>query len=441
MSGSLPNQTDDLLPRAVAAMRQSPAPDGPAPELVSRTLAALSREKRRPRPAFFERISHMAWTSKVSVALAMAASVVVVYLGLLTTAGNSLAFADVVSVLNKVRSAKWKTTTESTLANNQTVKSTGTGMFLSPSHERMEFTFQGSDGVLITDGEKGKILTLDPAGKTAMFLDVENVPAGQESPFGRTFLAFRQLASDVLNDQAGKVQRLGSQTIDGKHAEGFQTAHGGVQVKIWVDPDTAIPVRVEQSSISSVGPQAHTVMSDFQVNVDMDESLFNLDVPQGYSLQQPAKIDLSKDPVQYLADSLKLAAEVNDGVFPPTLRGQDGIDGILLRSPDKLVKIITGNSGELTPDARREAGVKLSMTVAGAFGMLGAMSPEQNDWHYAGKGVKLNAPNQPIFWYRRHKASATYSVLYADLSVKEVPAAEAPKEPAPSGQNTEDQSE
>jgi outer membrane lipoprotein-sorting protein len=352
-----------------------------------------------------------------------------------------LAFADVVSVLNKVRSAKWKTTTESTLANNQTVKSTGTGMFLSPSHERMEFTFQGSDGVLITDGEKGKILTLDLAGKTAMFLDVKNVPAGQQSPFGKTFIAFRQMATDVLNDKAGKVQRLGSRTIDGKQAEGFQTAYGGIQVKIWVDPATAIPVRLEESSISSAGPVGHTVMSDFQVNVDMDESLFNLDVPEGYSLQQPAKIDLSKNPIEYLAESLKLAAEVNDGVFPPTLRGEEGIDGIFLRSPEKLVKIITSSSGEPTPDERRQAAVKLSMTVGGAFGMLGAMSPEQNDWHYAGKGVKLNAPNQPIFWYRSHKASATYSVLYADLSVKEVPAAETPKEPAPSEQNTEGPSE
>jgi hypothetical protein len=70
----------------------------------------------------------------------------------------------------------------------------------------------------------------------------------------------------------------------------------------------------------------------------------------------------------------------------------------------------------------------LAVKLGGTFGFLQGLSSE-NDWHYAGKDVKLNTPNRPIFWFRRNKSSTTYYVLYADLSVKEVPSEQVPKMP------------
>jgi hypothetical protein len=67
--------------------------------------------------------------------------------------------------------------------------------------------------------------------------------------------------------------------------------------------------------------------------------------------------------------------------------------------------------------------------LGGALGVLVLLSPEQNDWHYVGKDVKLNTPDRAIFWYKLYKESASYQVIYADLSIKEVSAAEAPKLP------------
>jgi len=186
-------------------------------------------------------------------------------------------------------------------------------------------------------------------------------------------------------------------------------------------------VRVESTTTS--GPAGHTVLTDFQVDVDLDKELFSLELPTGYTVQQTVQLDLSKDPISYLAETLKLTAEVNDGVFPPTLRGDDGIDGILMRSPLKLAKAM--GTGVNSPQQSRDLGIKLSMSLGATFGFLDAITAEQNDWHYAGKDVKLNAPNQPIFWLRRHKASETYQVLYADLSLKEVSLNNVPKAPAP----------
>ncbi len=48
-----------------------------------------------------------------------------------------------------------------------------------------------------------------------------------------------------------------------------------------------------------------------------------------------------------------------------------------------------------------------------------------------GKGVKLDTPEVPIFWYKPTD-SEKYQVLYADLSVKEVSKDELPEaEPRP----------
>jgi hypothetical protein len=46
--------------------------------------------------------------------------------------------------------------------------------------------------------------------------------------------------------------------------------------------------------------------------------------------------------------------------------------------------------------------------------------PPEADAHYAGKGVSLGAADTPIFWYRPINAKM-YRVIYADLSVKDVP--------------------
>lgn len=50
----------------------------------------------------------------------------------------------------------------------------------------------------------------------------------------------------------------------------------------------------------------------------------------------------------------------------------------------------------------------------------------ENDFHYAGKGIKLGTPNTPIAWYKPHYEK-NYHVIYADLTVREVTAAEVPK--------------
>jgi outer membrane lipoprotein-sorting protein len=435
MSGNRHDQSEDLLQRAVSATRELPLPSGPSAAVASQTLAALREAARRPKATLFERIHHMPWASKASAMLAVAASVVAVYFVLWNPTSGARAFAAFAEALNSVRSATWKTTTVTKGVQDGTITTSGIGMFLAPSHERMETLFQGTKSIQITDGQKDKVLTLIPATKTAVVIDLKNIPPGRESPFGNTFHGLQELVADAQSGKSGKTERLGVETIDGRLAEGFRIQFGSNDVKIWADPQTSLPVRMEQTTTS--GPEGRTVMTDFQIDVDLDKTLFSLDVPKDYTVRQTAQLDLSKNPIYYLADTLKMTAEVNGGVFPPTLRGEEGIDGIMARSAQTLAKNmaekLVGQEGKNALEAYKDAGFRLSMKFGGTFGFLSALSAENNDWHYAGKGVKLNTPNRPIFWFKRHKASTTYYVLFADLSVKEVPAEEAPKMPESEG--------
>lgn len=428
MSGPRNDQSEDLLNRAVAATRQLPLPTGPSAGTASQTLAALREAASQPKTTFLRGIYHMPWASKASVLLATAAGLLVVYVGLSNFTGSALAFADVVEVLNKVRSATWKTTMEAKGPQNKTVTWSEIGMFLAPSHERMETTAEGQKSIRIVDGQKDKAIVLNTATKTVVVINLKNLPPGMESPFGKTFQGLRELVAQAQSGTARKVERLGVETIDGREAQGFRIELGAVEVKIWADPKTLLPIRVEEKA--TAGTEARIVMTDFQVGVDLDESLFSLDVPQDYTIQQTAQLDLSKNPIYYLADTLKMVAELNDGVFPPKLRGEEGIDGILQRGAAKtLAEKMAEEGGKDSLEMLRKSAFDLAMKLGGTFGFLSALSPEKNDWHYAGKDVKLNTPDTPIFWFRRHKESTTYFVLYADLSVKEIPSEQAPKLP------------
>jgi outer membrane lipoprotein-sorting protein len=420
-----PNKRDAddeaLLDRAVDAVLREPVPGNLRPDQLTELVAAVQRAAHETNPiSLFERIKRM----KPMTRVALGASVLIAVAGLMSWlvphSGDALAFADVADALNNVNSATWKTVTVVKGPNNESHTWSGKGMFLAPSHERTEIAADGRKAITIMDGQKDKVITLDPAAKSATVIQFKNLPA--ENPFGRTFQGLRGLVVQAQDGKVGKTDRLGVEVIDGRRAEGFHIRLGSVDVKVWADPKTLQPIRVEETTSA---PEVRIVMSDFQIGVDLDKSLFSLDIPAGYAVQQTAQMDFSKKPIAYVAEALKLAAECNDGVFPAALLGEQGIDGILKRAAPTLAKQKHLSDAEAT-----KFGTNLAMTLGGAFGFLFALPPDAV--HYDGKDVRLNTPNQPIFWYRlKHEAKCT--VIYADLSIKEVAPEDAPKLPGGGG--------
>lgn len=402
----------DLLDRAVDAVLRDPIPAELPPDQAAQLVAVVRQAADRPyQITLIERIKSM----KPRTQIAVAATVLIVFLGLMSWlapgGGLAVAFADVAEALNNVHSATWKTASVTKGPKNETETVQGIGMFLTPCHERMERTTRGATEVGIFDGQEDKALILVPTKKTAVVMSLKNLPP--KNPLGRRFQDLREFVTKAQNGKEGNVERLGNETIDGRRTEGFRIKRTGLEVTVWADPKTSLPIRVEEIAKDAAGgTEIRTVLTDFQVGIKLDESLFSLDAPPGYSVQTTA-FDASKKPIAFLAETLKMAAENNGGVFPDTLRGEQGIEGIMRRAAAAMEK----KYGRYSPEMMR-AGSEIAARMAAAASILLRLSPE-NDWHYAGKGVKVNTPDRPIFWYKPTGA-AKYGVIYADLNVKEV---------------------
>ncbi|HWB10765.1 MAG TPA: hypothetical protein VG826_16160 [Pirellulales bacterium] len=420
MTGNRDNpDRDNLLDRAIDAVLRAGTPGEPPPDRVAGLLAAVERAASEPDCLTFrERIKTMRFRAQVAVA----ATALIVVLGLLPRlipgAGDSVAFGDVAETLTKVRSATWKTQYEVKGPGDEIRKWSGVGMFLTPSHERMEITADGKTNVTVIDGEKNKLLTLDPPTKTATVIDVRNAPG--EGPFGRTFQGLQEMVAAAHRGEGGQVERLSGEEIDGRRTECFRIRRGAIEVKIWADPKTFLPVRVEETTAGD--EKTRIVMTDFQVDKDLDKSLFSLDVPAGYTVEQTLQLDAAAKPITTVAEALKMAAEFNDGVFPPELRGEQGIDGIVRQGMTAWEKEHANDP----PEQKRAKVAKLALTLGGAFGVILSLPPDSV--HYAGKDVKLDTPDRPIFWCPSlGKEKGGYQVIYADLTIREMSAEEAAK--------------
>jgi outer membrane lipoprotein-sorting protein len=412
---------DDLLDRAIEAVLRDSTSDPVSPDQMAELVTKVKRAAEKPSPiTFLERLKNMKLTYKIAMGCAVLLAFVCLITWLVPGGGQAVAFADVVEALNNIHSATWKTTSSAKILNNQvSITINQNCMFLAPSHERTEINVQDHKEIMIQDGEKGKFLSLNPETKTALVVEYKNQPAGGIS--GQTFLGLRSLAEQAKSGKSGTVEKLGIETIEGRNAEGFRMEVGSIKVTIWADPKTLLPIRVEEST-SALGSDIFIMMNDFQTEVKLDESLFSIEVPPGYTLEQTTQMDVSKKPVDYIVDALTWAVDNNDGVFPPELMGEHGLQEIM----QKAMATWMEKYGKDSPEFKQKL-ADASMIMGVLSGALIALPPDT--WHYAGKDVKLNTPDRPIFWFKLAKVSPDYQVIYADLNVKEATAEEVAKFP------------
>ena len=168
---------------------------------------------------------------------------------------------------------------------------------------------------------------------------------------------------------------------------------------------TGHPVRVE--AVWSGTPRNETVMSDFEINVDLNESMFDLTPPADYTVQS-IEVDVSKPAEQDLVDAFKACGKLSGGEFPDSLGlfgqtffiGKHTKERFKNASNDEMQKIVK----DVTPITR---GFQFALELPASAGA-----------QYAGKGVKQGTADKPIFWYKP-LGSMKYRVIFADLSVKD----------------------
>jgi outer membrane lipoprotein-sorting protein len=280
--------------------------------------------------------------------------------------------------------------------------------YLTPGKFRQEITLgkPGQDAatvINISDFSAGKMVSLQPAEKKAMIMNLIGGPKAKSAE--NYFERLRELLAGIRNAENKEYQPLGEKEIDGKKAVGFRYDTPAATVNLWGNPLTGTPVRIY--TVWSGIPRTEVVMSDFDINVELNAALFNLTPPAGYKVQS-IDVDASEPREQDLVEGFKTCAEMGGGEFPETL-DTAGVQKLIIKYSLSKAKEM---SDELMQQLMKEA-IKIGRGFQFAMQL-----PESADAHYAGKGVKRGTPDRPIFWYKPEGAK-TYRVLFADLTLRD----------------------
>ena len=261
--------------------------------------------------------------------------------------------------------------------------------------------------VSIIDLESGRILNLTEAKKEAVYIDLKGLPSMPNY--------MEQLRSVIVQLQDSPhfvVEDLGTRDIDGRKAVGFLAKHPRSEITIWADAKTGLPIRIDQKD-----GQMLVIAKNLQFDAPMDETLFSMDVPSGYKLQQ-TDLDLFSATEADFVEGLRIMAEkFGDGQFPDSVALED----YLKRVPEITKKF---EQLKLSDEEQLVLGKKMQQYILFLRFFKG-----EGKWYYRGKGVMLGTADKPIFWYRPRGAK-TYRVIYGDLHVADVAPENLPEPPA-----------
>jgi hypothetical protein len=337
--------------------------------------------------------------SKITRIAAAAAIIFAVLIGIHSLTGGTVTFAQVIEPILKARTVIFDF-----LIGEEEGSPVMHEIVVGSRIRRTVSNIPGMTQIL--DLENGKMLVLQAADKTAVYVNIK----GKLQERSRGYIEFvRKVLMELKDSQ--KVKSLGEQETDGQKAIGFagRGLIGDGELKIWADPETAVPIRVELQ----IG-QLFVVLKNFKFDVPIEDSQVSMEVPEGYTLQE-GEVDFTKGTEEDFIESLRIWAEVLlGGKFPEAV----GTENYMKQMP--LIGEKLAQSG-LSED---EAG-KLGMTLPRGMFFLQLLETD-GKYHYAGKGVKLGDADKAIFWYLREGAEM-YRVIYGDLSVKEISEENLPK--------------
>jgi hypothetical protein len=328
--------------------------------------------------------------TKIAAAVVIISGVLIVmhFAGLSTA---TVTFADVIKPILNAQTAVLDIIIGEEEAGGPVIHDQIKGPFIRRTLSNME------DVVSIIDLKAMRILSLTVSKKEAAYVDLKGLPS-----MPNYLDTLRNIVSELQETPAFEVEELGKQEIDGQEAVGFLARHPKAEVTIWADPETALPVRIEQ-----VSGQMKIICKNVKFDVPMDESLFSMDVPDGYKLQE-VELDLMGATEEEFIEGLRIRAEVfGGGQFPDSVAVEDFVK----EAPSMEKKI---DALELSDDEETEQGLKITRHLLFIRFFKG-----QGEWHYAGNGVKLGDSETAIFWYRP-EGSETYRVIYGDLRVEDV---------------------
>lgn len=406
------NEQESDFPRLI---RESPFDDAPRPEhregLRQRVLREFDRSLATTNPIRSWNHTFHSWRHLMRRPIPRLIAISIVCLTITAPwlffpshQTKAFAFNNLATAIIEAKTAKFKM--EATMEG--TPKRTMQAYYLAPGKYRIEDSF-GAGSIAIMDNVAGKQLTLLPSTKTAILATSKGKTKDQ--PSNDPFIRLRDLLSKNRDENTNLFKPIGEKEIAGKLAKGFQSVTAEGKVTIWGNPTTGQLLLVE--TVYSGPKRNEVVMTDFEMNLNLNEKIFDLTPPADYKVQS-LELDVSPASEQNFIETLKAYGEISGGEFPGSVNVLDVVAPL-----EKLLKERIAKKGEDVNDK-----LKMAKEIAPILrGFDFAMTlPDSADAHYAGKDVKQGTPDRPIFWYKPKNAKK-YRVIFADLSVKESDAA------------------
>lgn len=235
---------------------------------------------------------------------------------------------------------------------------------------------------------------------------------------------------------------VGTEELDGKTLNLYSEKLEFEETKIWVDPQTDLPYRIVIESFpndtvpvkppslvtyekdfggtggytysvsagnkwTGVQERQTQVFSDFEWNVQLDDSLFAFEAPEGYTFEEKKVVPQNNKDRQWLVESLSFWTEMSDGRFPDDI--SDLIDQEKVRA--LLIKKYNKNGD---PKSEMEQAIE-QMKVMVEASMFVQECIVHNVWTYNGQGVVYGDLETPVCWWQT--GEDTYTVLYGDLTL------------------------
>ena len=371
--------------------------------------------------AITERILKMNRIPRIAAAIIIAAVAGTVAFLTLGDGGTSIAWADVQQRIRNARTMTLKATMEMEGLPKWMEKAGLTNMemtmmFKSPGLMRQEMAMGPSKSITIMDIQQNKMIVLAEAQKRAIVIDLTELPAEARKKQGEQDFLGR---IKKLIEESGT--ELGDKKIDGRAVKGYRVEKGKQVFTVWADAKTAQPVEVNMTMFQG---ETKMTMSDFRFDVELDDSLFSVEVPkgQGYTVSKE-QMEIKEPSADDLVEMLRIWTQVRGGTFPDALT-PGGF------TKDTMSFVTAGKDGKLEKQKsvkeffEKADGPTISLVITRAIVLIA----QHGEARYAGKGVKLGDAKTAIFWYRPQD-SETYKVIYGDLRIEDVAEDDLPQAP------------
>jgi hypothetical protein len=258
------------------------------------------------------------------------------------------------------------------------------------------------------DLKADRAITVIPQQRKVLVMKMPGMTPAQKDQMSKDFFGhLRRQVNELRGSAPTEVDWLGEKQVDGRAARGFHKRVEGVDIEMWTDVETCLPLRVEITYGES--PRFEVTMSKFEFDVPIDPALFSMEIPEGYAVDERS-IDVSPPAEADLVTGLRQCANMADGAFP------DRIDmNTIMEILQKWMTQQSGNAQQGPTQEQMDTMMKVQRTLM----FIMQLSAQKVDWCYAGKGVRLGDAGTPVFWYLP-KGAANYRMVCGDLTVADV---------------------